>query len=39
MKIKFTINSLLSTVALLLLTSCGGPTLDARAAYTSWVSV
>ena len=34
MKIKFTINSLLSTVALLLLTSCGGPTLDARAAYT-----
>jgi hypothetical protein len=36
MKIKFTINSLLSTVALLLLTSCGGgPALDARAAYTS----
>ena len=34
MQIKFTINNLLAAAAFLLLTACGGPTLDARAAYT-----
>ena len=36
MQIKFTINNLLLTAALFLFTSCagGGPTLDARKAYT-----
>ena len=34
MKLKFKIKNLLAAAALLLLISCGGPTLDARAAYT-----
>ena len=34
MKLKFKIKNLLAAAALLLLISCGGPTLDARKAYT-----
>ena len=34
MKLRFIANNLLAAAALFLFTSCGGPTLDARAAYT-----
>ena len=34
MKLRFITNNLLAAAALFLFTSCGGPTLDARAAYT-----